>query len=223
MGVWMGNSISSIGYQKDNASVIQRARDQGNQQANPIPLYPGVSHLLLSKNIMMAPLTSPSPRMDVNIRTNESGLNLPTATTSTQVEGLERQLIVGPSLQQSLQQVSISLHPQRWFEVIWDILSGTVKYIIWNFEDLHMQFQLWDGSAWGLLSHMELIWRVLMTGAIVFGIAMSGPLIDAMIRIIQITWDVMSVAARGIMGAAEEIWSVLASWMRTLEDLFSSL
>lgn len=216
--LWPQNSGQARGsalfQQKDTAAIVQRSRNQGDQCANPNPQFPMVSSELVKQVAMMSGNTA--------CATMYSTGNLSTQRGTPNPEGWEKQLAVAPSWQQTWSQVHLSLSPVQWAEAIWDVLSSTFGYVLWNFEDLIQQLHMWDGSAWGLITNLSLLWRILVSTGMIVGLAFAGPALEAILRILQITWDVLIIAVRGIMGAAEELYVFFMSLVETIERVFNS-
>jgi hypothetical protein len=112
----------------------------------------------------------------------------------------------------------LPMSAQEWLTAVWDILRGTVGYIVWNFEDLRAQIIQWDGTWWGLLRHTALIWRVLVTAALAIGLSQAGPILNAMMQLLTLLWDIVSVTFRVVVGTVEELWSV---WERMIQTITS--
>lgn len=109
-------------------------------------------------------------------------------------------------------------NPSALFHELWSILRDSGAYVVWNFEDLRAQIMQWDGTMWGLMHHMGLIWRVMITAILLVGITQAGPLLDAMVRLFQLLFDVVSTVVTITWGVVEEMWSVVERIFSTIEN-----
>ena len=75
-------------------------------------------------------------------------------------------------------------HPLAVIEALWNVTVETFDYVIWDLKEFVRLITAWNGSVWMLTGHpqylFDLIWRTLMTGLIVVGAVMSGPLLMVM-------------------------------------------
>ena len=102
-----------------------------------------------------------------------------------------------------------STDPRQILHSIWSIISSTFGYVIWNYEDFARQFQSWDGSVNGLLRHMGLLWRTMITIFITLGILELGPLIDGLSRIFMEIGELVVFMFRLVETTANEMWYFL--------------
>lgn len=74
--------------------------------------------------------------------------------------------------------------PLAVIEALWNVTVEVFDYVIWDFQEFVRLVSAWNGSVWMLTGHpqylFDLIWRSLMTGLIVVGAVMSGPLLMVM-------------------------------------------
>lgn len=100
-------------------------------------------------------------------------------------------------------------NPRQIIHHIWSVIRGTFGYVIWNYEDFVMQFQSWDGSVTGLLQHVGLLWRTMITVVITLGLLELGPLIDGLSRILMEIGELIMFTFRLVETTANEMWYFL--------------
>lgn len=92
---------------------------------------------------------------------------------------------------------------------IWSVIHATFGYIIWNYEDFVIQFQSWDGSVNGLIQHVGLLWRTMITIVLTLGILELGPFIDGLSRIFMEIGELIMFMFRLVETTANEMWYFL--------------
>lgn len=77
-----------------------------------------------------------------------------------------------------------SPHPLAVIEAIWKVTVTTFDYIVWDVEEFVRLIRAWNGSVYMFVGHpqylFDVVWRSLVTGLLVAGAVMSGPLLMAM-------------------------------------------
>lgn len=89
--------------------------------------------------------------------------------------------------------------PISVIEALWNVTVETFDYVIWDLKEFVRLITAWNGSVWMLTGHpqylFDLIWRTLVTGLIVAGAVMSGPLL-----LVMTEWTRMVVEVLVTMG-----------------------
>lgn len=123
------------------------------------------------------------------------------------IQGLDNIVSTKPDHKASFS--GILSDPRQVVYQIWNTLHSTFGYIIWNYEDFVRQFQAWDGSLLGLMTHIDLMWRTMVTVVITLGILELGPLIDGLSRILMEIGEVIVFLFRLVETTASELWYFL--------------
>lgn len=99
--------------------------------------------------------------------------------------------------------------PRQILHHLWTVTNATFGYVIWNYQDFAHQFQSWDGSINGLLHHMGLLWRTMVTILLTLGILELGPFIDGLSRIFMEIGELIVFVFRLVETTASEMWYFL--------------
>lgn len=100
-------------------------------------------------------------------------------------------------------------HPSLIVDHIWSVFREAGAYVSWNIHDFRAQFAAWDGSWSGLLTHIHLLWRMLVIGLLVVLVVEMEPLVAGLWRIARDIGRVLWMAVGLVESATEEIWSFL--------------
>lgn len=123
---------------------------------------------------------------------------------ASHITGLDQ--IVPVNQQSLLTHVGMFSHPQLIVDHIWTVFKSTFGYVIWSYEDFVIQFQAWDGSVGGLMHHVGLIWRTMITIVLTLGILELGPFIDGMSRIFMEIGELIAFTFRLVETTINEMW-----------------
>jgi hypothetical protein len=92
--------------------------------------------------------------------------------------------------------------PIAVIEALWNMTVEVFDWVIWDFKEFVRLVSAWNGSVWMLTGHpqylFDVIWRSLMTGLIVVGAVMSGPLLMVMTEWTKMVVEVLLTMGRWI-------------------------
>lgn len=106
--------------------------------------------------------------------------------------------------------------PRYVVDRLWHLVTGTVGYVVWNYADFVEQFRSWNGTLPGLLTHVGLLWRTLVTVVLTLGLLELGPLVDGLSRLLAEVGTVLAGVFHLSVRATEELWALLALLWRDL-------
>ena len=116
---------------------------------------------------------------------------------------------------------TLSTRPQHLPQALWHLAKATVGWVAWNYADLFVQFEQWDGTMWGLMRHMGLIWRGMVCMLITLGLLEIAPFLELLTQWIRIAFDLLRTALQLTAEAAEEVWTLLRRLYADVAGLFA--
>lgn len=106
--------------------------------------------------------------------------------------------------------------PRQLINHLWGLMTSSFNYVVWDYSDFVAQFSTWDGTMLGLMSHMNLIWRTMITVLITIGLIELVPVTEAMVRVLTEFGYIMKLAFNLGVSIMEEVWSILSMVMTDL-------
>lgn len=100
--------------------------------------------------------------------------------------------------------------PEKLFEALWK--AG--GYILWTYQDLVDQFRAWDGTLYGLITHMGLLWRAGVTALVTWGLFESAPILEMLFGLLMELGRVLLDLVSWATGATEFVFH----WLGVLWD-----
>lgn len=113
------------------------------------------------------------------------------------------------------------LHPSEWPKHLWNSFGSILGYIGWSYQDLVEQFKAWDGTWQGLISHVGLWWRVIVTVFITLGILELATWMEAFAGLVRILWSALKGVFYLVVDVVEEFWRVIDRIWNDITSLFS--
>jgi len=92
-------------------------------------------------------------------------------------------------------------HPLEVLRSVWNFTGVVFDYVIWDFEEFVRLFKVWDGTVGMFLHHptylFDVVWRVAVTGLMVAGAVMSGPLLMVLTEWVRMIIELIRTVFRG--------------------------
>lgn len=100
--------------------------------------------------------------------------------------------------------------PEKLFEALWK--AG--GYVLWTYQDFADQFRAWDGTWYGLITHMGLLWRAGVTALVTWGLWQSSGILEMLFGLLTELGRVLLDLVSWGTGATE----FLFHWLGVLWD-----
>lgn len=108
--------------------------------------------------------------------------------------------------------------PEKLFEALWK--AG--GYVLWTYQDLADQFRQWDGTWYGLITHMGLLWRAGVTALVTWGLWQSAGILEMLFGLLTELGRVLLDLVSWATGATEFVFHWLGVlWNDTVGRLIA--
>ena len=115
---------------------------------------------------------------------------------------------------------TLTHHPDQAFALLWGYARQAVGWVVWNYTDFFQQLQAWDGTWFGLVGHMGLLWRGMVVALLTMGLIEIAPLLEALASWLRIAFDVIRTVFHLAGEALDELWYLLQRLWTDLTHLW---